>query len=66
MRFPPQAHYGLRQSELDFLLRTMQDNPDLDVIDALVQIGVETGYMNPEHLTNLQTDFGSKDGDSEP
>jgi len=61
MKFPPQAHYGLRQRELDFLQRTLQENPNMDVMDGLATIGIETGYMNEEQLLTLQRDLRIND-----
>jgi hypothetical protein len=43
----------------------MSNRPELDLIDALVEIGIETGYLEMDQIKALHRDYGRDYGDTE-
>lgn len=57
--------YGISGRDLNALCRLMDDEPDLDVMDALVEIGIETGYLQRSQIKALHRDYGRHYGNTE-
>lgn len=57
--------YGVSVRDLNDLALLMSNRPELDLIDALVEIGVETGYLEMDQIKALHRDYGRDYGDTE-
>lgn len=57
--------YGLSARDLNALALLMSEKPDLDLMDALIEIGVETGYLDAKQLKALHRDYGRLYGGTE-
>jgi hypothetical protein len=57
--------YGVSVRDLNDLALLMSNRPELDLIDALEEIGIETGYLEMDQIKALHRDYGRDYGDTE-